>query len=184
MELRMTLATRGLDDLDFGSGSRIQPRDRVTISEDDVRRPTSAPPDLNAPGRVIEMFEWERQRIAEINAREWARSIVDAFRNLQEGWDSYGAMTVDSTAADLAEQLLAEMRRIPGLAIPQAAPSPDGGVSIEWHRTNLDLVISIGPGDEPPSAYFADAGQEWEIDDLREVTDGRFDAALDALISR
>jgi hypothetical protein len=130
------------------------------------------------------MFERERQRAAEINAREWARSVVDAFRNLPEGWDSYGAMAVDPTAADLAEQLLAELRRIPGLAIPQAAPSPDGGVSIEWHRTNIDLVISVGPGDEPPSAYIANAGQEWEIPDLRGPSDGRFEAALDALTSR
>lgn len=180
----MTVATRGLNDLDFGNASRIQPRGRVTISEDDLRRPISAPPDITAPGGVVDVFERERQRDAEFNAREWARSIVDSFRDLQEGWDSYGAMAVDPTAADLAEQLLAGMRRIRGLAMPQAAPSPDGGVSIEWHRTNLDLVISIGPRDEPPSAYFAGAGQEWEIDDLRQLSDGRFEAALDALTSR
>lgn len=180
----MTLATRGLNDLDFGSASRIPPRGRVTISEDEVRPPVSAPAELEAGGGVIDLFEWERQRDAERNAREWARSIVDPFRHLPEGWNSYGAMAVDPNAADLAEQLLAAMLLRPGLARPQAAPSADGGVSIEWHRPNLDLVVSIGPGDEPPSAYFSDAGQEWEIDDLRDVSDGRFDAALDALTSR
>lgn len=169
----MTLATRGLDGLDFGSPSRIQPQGRITISESDVRHPDTEP---------LSVFEWiERERAAQTSAREWARSVVDPIRVLPEGWDSHGAMAIDPAAADLAVQLLAALRRIPGLATPQAAPSRDGGVSLEWHRTNLDLVVSIGPGHEPPSAYFLARGREWEIPDLREPSDGRFEAALDSL---
>ena len=69
--------------------------------------------------------------------------------------------------------------------MPQASPSPDGGVAIEWHRDDIDFIISIGPRDEPPSAYFSGIGEEWEIDDLRgPIPNGLVDKAFAALMVR
>ena len=171
----MSPATQQLDDLDFGTTSR-DPRDELTLSERDL----GATPEVHTAGRVIDLSE----RLREQNARQLARSIVDPFRSLADGWDSYGARATDPAAVSAAENWLAALAQVRGLARPQAAPSPDVGVSIEWHLSGVDVVISIGPANEPPSAYVAQAGQEWEFDDIREMdAASRVNAALAALIA-
>lgn len=172
----MTLLT-SKSELDFGSTGRIDPPRRVTLTEAEIRPQTATVlGEVETLGRPLEHDPYRR-------AYSWATMLVEQFRDLPQGWDSYGAEPVDPGAADLAVQVLAGLLAIPGLTPPQAAPSPDGGVSIEWHLRNVDFVISIGPGDVPPSAFFADSHGEWEIEDLRRADD-RLSLAINALTVR
>ena len=172
----MTLLTRK-SDLDFGSTGRIDQPRRVTLTEAEIRPPTATVlGEVETLGRPHEYNPYR-------GAYSWAKALVDQFRDLPQGWDSYGAEAVDPDAAELAVQVLAELRAIPDLTPPRAAPSPDGGISIEWHLSGVDFVISIGPGDEPPSAFFADSHGEWEIEDLRRADD-RLGMAINALTVR
>lgn len=110
-------------------------------------------------------------------ALRWAHGMIDPFRDLQSNWDSYGGVPINDEAADFATRLLAALvvDRVPP---PQAAPTSDGGLSFEWHRPNLDFVISISPPDEPSTAFFRSGADQWEIDDL---SDPRFSDAISAL---
>lgn len=176
----MTLLSRR-SDLDFGSTSMIGRPRRLTLSEAEIQ-PAAVPPSATVLGEV-ETLGRPSTYDSNRGAYLWAAALVDQFRDLRHGWDSYEAEAIDPDAADLAVQVLAELRAIPGLTPPQAAPSPDGGVSIEWHLSGVDFVISIGPGEEPPSAFFADSRGEWEIEDLRRP-DERLSMAIDALTVR
>ena len=160
-------APRHISDLDLGWRMASPRMNRRMMSDDDV---------LSVSQAVSSSFADN-----ESDAERWARSIVEPLRDLRQNWDSYGGNPVSSATAEIGVAALRwiAVARIP---LPQTFPTADGGLSIEWHRSDLDLVISLTPpdGDEPPSAYFRSASDEWEIDDLR-VSDGRLDAAMAAL---
>lgn len=166
------LTTRGLSDLSTGRAANPWSgggRQRVAMSEDDIR-PVSAPLEVD-----IEYLMDTRRA-----ARTWATLAIEPLRNLTPNWDSYGSLPLDPFVADLGIQLLVDlaMAEVPA---PQTFPTPDGGLSLEWHRPELDFVISLAPpGEEPPSAFFRARDEEWEIADLTE-SDGRFNAAIAAL---
>jgi hypothetical protein len=109
-------------------------------------------------------------------ALRWAHRVIDPFRDLPPNWDSYGGSPIDNDAAEYAGRLLAAIV-VARVRPPQAAPTSDGGVSFEWHRQDVDFVITISP-DEPSTASFRSGPHAWEIDDF---TDPRFSDALSAL---
>ena len=102
----------------------------------------------------------------------------------------YAFLGVEGHHDNCTDNLFAGMAEL-GL-VPPEVPSPlnlfmnipwtaDGGLSFEWHRHDLDFVVSVAPpGEEPPSAYFRAPGEEWEIEDLR-GDDVRLMLAFEAL---
>jgi hypothetical protein len=139
------------------------------MSDEDVRPVSEAVPSSFA------------NRDEEHAAERWARSVVEPFRDLRQNWDSYGGYPLSSVTAEIGVGALTWIA-MAGVPLPQTFPTGAGGLSVEWHRPDLDFVISLTPpdGDDPPSAYFRYANDEWEIDDLR-VPDDRLGAAMAAL---
>lgn len=162
-------APRHISDLDLGSRIGAPRMDRRMMSDEDV---------WPLPEAVPSSFA---DRDGERAAERWARSVVEPFRDLRQNWDSYGGHPVSSATAEIGVGALTWIA-MAGVPLPQTFPTASGGLSVEWHRPDLDFVISLTPADggEPPSAYFRSANDEWEIDDLR-VPDGRLDAAMAAL---
>lgn len=71
---------------------------------------------------------------------------VQAFGAYSPNWDSYGSPPPTSTAQGRALLLLAFGRLFfHDLPEPQIAPSPGGGIQIDWTHDNRDLEISILP---------------------------------------
>jgi hypothetical protein len=140
------------------------------MSDEDVR-----PVVVNATrSSLFDPFDRERA------ATRWALSVVEPLRELPVNWDSYGGFPVDDDAAEIGVSILTWIA-MAALPLPQTFPTADGGLSVEWHRPDVDLVISLtAPDEDPPSAYYRSGDEEWEIEDLR-VPDGRLDAALAAL---
>ena len=70
--------------------------------------------------------------------------ILRGFATLPEGWDSYGANSIERHAIDSAIELL---RRIVQHDTPQPAvvPTNRGGIQIEWHTRGVDLETEITP---------------------------------------
>jgi hypothetical protein len=112
---------------------------------------------------------------------EWGYEVIAPLRALPGSWDSYRAAPLNDAVADLGTNVFASLALL-DVTPPQVFPTADGGLSLEWHRPDLDFVISLSPPwDEPPTAYFRTADQEWEASDIFRVPDPRFDVALSAL---
>lgn len=75
---------------------------------------------------------------------------VDAFRELPEGWDSYGASTIEDTAVAETRKLLVALE-VALAAEPEGGapcflgPIADGGIQLEWQSADRILEITIGP---------------------------------------
>ena len=69
-------------------------------------------------------------------------------------WDSYGALPLTSTALARADALVRQIVDVYGGSLGERAapytvmPIADGGVSIEWRGTSVDLELDIGPSGE------------------------------------
>jgi hypothetical protein len=59
-------------------------------------------------------------------------------------WDSHGACSIDPAALDNARDFI---RALPdGMPMPELAPEPDGGISLDWvHSRHRMLSLSTGP---------------------------------------
>ena len=103
------------------------------------------------------------EQYEELAAQQWARSVVEPLQNLRQNWDSYGAIPIDRSMAEIGVGALTWIA-LAGVPLPQTFPTADGGLSLEWHRPDLDFVIFLTPpnGNDPPSAYFRSASTEWE----------------------
>lgn len=81
-----------------------------------------------------------------------ALSRIDEFARLRPDWDSYGAEPLSNEAADVARALLRRLHEAsldgvtPALAPYHCAPSPDGGIAIEWRRDGRSVELWIHPG--------------------------------------
>ena len=74
-------------------------------------------------------------------AAEWAappwfeatlRSMIELLE-LEPNWDSYGGSPVGQSVAVFVVDFLQQV--MPDEAsLPSVVPSPDGGISLEWHR--------------------------------------------------
>ena len=95
--------------------------------EDDQHRQWSPVRTLDFPDWLKETFD----RISEL-------------RNLQEGWDSFGALRVSSRAISQARFLLSNLD-VEDLPRPHVAALPDGGVGFQWRVSERDLEIEIDP---------------------------------------
>lgn len=63
----------------------------------------------------------------------------------EANWDGYGAAAIDELAVRNAEDVLFALP--PGIPMPDLAPEPNGGVSLEWFRSrNQMFSISVNRG--------------------------------------
>lgn len=71
------------------------------------------------------------------------RSRLTELLELPQGWDSYGASTIDPKAVDAASRLLDVLDHDPAVI-----PCNHGGVQLEWHRDGLELEVEISAAGE------------------------------------
>lgn len=67
---------------------------------------------------------------------------IDRLSLLRNGWDSYGAMAIQSEAIEAALILAARIltNETPN---PSVVPMSSGGISFEWHLNDSDLEIEV-----------------------------------------
>ncbi len=102
--------------------------------------------------------------IAILAAREQVKESVWTLCDLPLNWDSYGGQPLNRDVAALAEHLLVQLMA-QDVALPAVVPMSTGGISLEWHRPSVRLILEIGPGTQPSAYYFDRAsGDEWELE--------------------
>src|ERR1700689_4670777 len=77
------------------------------------------------------------------NECDWSHDALIVIKEmwaLNEGWDSYGSPRITTVALDYAGNLVEHMQ---GLPRPFVAPTSEGGVMFEWHRSNINLVVEV-----------------------------------------
>lgn len=81
---------------------------------------------------------------------------------LAPGWDDDQALAIDREIAIRVRNFLA-VPAMTEIIEPDVVPTQDGGLQIEWHTLDFDIVLAIEPGIEP-SGYVHDqlADDEWE----------------------
>jgi len=128
-------------------------------------RSTSALPQKDlVPARRLES-ERAHLDLRRAQALVWVRNAIAPLTALPPDWDSYGGRPVDSDAAEAAESLVVPLLT-QGVESPAFVPAIEGGISVEWYRPTVQLVIRF-PGVESgltASAFFADdaSQEEWE----------------------
>jgi hypothetical protein len=106
-------------------------------------------------------------------------SEVNGLTNLRPDWDSYGGSAVTRQVAGFVLDFLRQV--IPDEeSIPRVVPSPDGGISLEWHRPWAELVVEVPPQGHPSVFYSNErSGENWERDLSMALWD--FDVTLKAV---
>lgn len=100
-------------------------------------------------------------------AQAWVSANLEPLLGLPFNWDRHGAHPVQDEVASTAERALVQLLR-QGVVPPTMFPTPDGGLSVEWHRPSMEFALQFtgGHGEQGTVAYFADdsTGEEWEED--------------------
>ena len=121
--------------------------------------------------------EWKTLRVTlpqeqiriSVNPRDvsWLMEGLKQFNRialLPENWDSYGTSPVKDEV--LIYALCAFFELVPyGYRMPQIGATVRGGVSMQWHKANSGLELSIEePGHIYAYYYSDDEDKEWERD--------------------
>jgi hypothetical protein len=81
------------------------------------------------------------------NPPEWLKETEETLRGLAtlpEGWDSYGAKSIEPHVVDAAIELLHRIVQH-NTPKPVVVPTNRGGIQIEWHTHGLDIEIEMTP---------------------------------------
>ena len=102
---------------------------------------------------------------AETMTPRWLRSLassVEQLLRLPQGWDSYDARPVDPQSINSTVRFL-QLVLEDDAHLPELIPTVRGLVQVEWHTSEIDFEIEIGP-QGPSFAYFCNrhTGTEWE----------------------
>ena len=99
------------------------------------------------------------------SAMDFVTSALAPLRALQFDWDSYGGRPIDPVAAEFVQWLVPPLL-VQDVPMPALVPGSGGGISLEWHRPGLELVVTHAGGDADATVFLADdqSGDEWEED--------------------
>ena len=92
---------------------------------------------------------------------QWVHDVtikIKEYSSLEEGWDSYGAPPISVGAISGAAAMVQQLH---GLPRPFIAPTSEGGVTFEWHRTGTNFAIEILDVDEIEVTYHLLSGDSW-----------------------
>jgi len=107
---------------------------------------------------------------------------LSRLRQLQPDWDSYGAPPVDAAVLLRVRAFLTDVLSA-NLPAPYVVPTAKGGITLEWHRGERELIVELVPEQSAMDAFFADdeIDAEWE---LPLPADGLFVPALVSMEGR
>lgn len=97
-------------------------------------------------------------------ATPWLNATVSAIKKLKElqpGWDSYGAKVLDLDSIHAAIELVRELASVVGIVRPQVAATPNGYVALlwNWRDSSRDLELSVLPQGEFQYCYSDESGE-------------------------
>ena len=74
-------------------------------------------------------------------------AAIDRLKELQPGWDSYGADQIATSSIEEAKRIVREVQRAlgPNYARPIVGPTPDSGVALIWRKKGegeVDVLVS------------------------------------------
>jgi hypothetical protein len=73
---------------------------------------------------------------------------------LRDGWDGPRSKAVHRPLVYLVERVLRDsLVEIPNPRLPFVVPSAEGGLQIEWHRSDMELEVYFGPNGEISAAF-------------------------------
>jgi hypothetical protein len=82
---------------------------------------------------------------------------------LDKNWDSYGAYPVDRSTVVQVLRLLRQIMRA-DTPLPFLVPTAIGGICMEWHRDDTELVLRVDPDQEViASLSVGDDENEWYV---------------------
>ena len=99
----------------------------------------------------------------------------EQFKQLPENWDSYGALRISDEAIEKGKSILTLMPAVGFSGEPFVAPSPSGGVQIEWDLPEREVVLEIPPTGDPITYFSVEAtanAQQREIEGTISDTEG------------
>jgi hypothetical protein len=102
-------------------------------------------------GRVSSLEERLAQLAHGQQVLRSARESLDEIAQLEDDWDSYGALRPTAASISAAHLLLGSLwddlgHRVDDLAVPWAvAPLAEGGVQFEWRGPGRAIEVEIGP---------------------------------------
>lgn len=99
----------------------------------------------------------------------------EQFKQLPENWDSYGASHISDEAIEKGKSILTLMTAAGFSKQPFVAPSPSGGIQIEWYVPGREVVLEIPPTGDPITYSLVEttvSGQECEIEETIPKTEG------------
>jgi hypothetical protein len=73
--------------------------------------------------------------------KDKVNSVLDNFRRLQDGWDSYNAASISDLAIDKAMEVVTALPD--DIFPPTAVPTSDGGLQLEWSVNTAYVVVSF-----------------------------------------
>ncbi len=103
----------------------------------------------------------------------WLRPVVKRLQRLLDlpnGWDSYGAASIQGSVARWAVVFLARLD--PTIGSPEIYPTARGGLQLEWDSPEGSLEIALNPGDR--LSFFAVFSGDGTEDDGENLTEAQF----------
>ena len=120
------------------------------------------------------VYESGQLRIGASSVPAWEQRL-EQFRQLPENWDSYGAPRITDEAIEKGKSILTLMTAAGFFEEPFVAPSPSGGIQIEWCIPGGEVELQIPPTGDPITYSMVETtadGQEREIEETIPKTDG------------
>lgn len=77
---------------------------------------------------------------------------LNRLATLPQNWNSYGAAPINPEAKQRARGIIRRVLALAGkdIVLPFVAPSPDGGIELEWITSSgKELMLEIPPNGEP-----------------------------------
>lgn len=84
---------------------------------------------------------------------------------LPKGWDGYSAPPMDQNSLRQAWKLLRVLADVLHTQ-PSIVPTVLGGVSLEWHRDDVDAEIEFNPGRRAYLSWIDSTGRDFEGDNV------------------
>lgn len=130
--------------------------------------------DETRKGTIPEIIlESGQLRIGASLVSAWEQRLEE-LRQLPDNWDSYGAPRITDKALEKARSVLTLMTATGSFAQPFVAPSPNGGVQIEWYIPTGEVELRIPPNGDPLTYSTVETtadGQEREVEETIPRTD-------------
>lgn len=119
----------GASDLDLARTPRVDDRPRNTLTRGDVVVLRSEADPIEGLADSVYAGHWVRDRLRPLTL-------------MTTNWDSYGGRALDPAVAEAAEELLVPLL-LQGVPAPSLVPTSGGGLGLEWHRPDMELVIHL-----------------------------------------